>query len=59
MITAPNMSNPDESYATLIAAHEGLSEEESSALNCRLILLLMNQIGDAKVIQKAIEAAKA
>lgn len=58
MIRTANLSNPDESYAALIAAHDGLSFEESAALNARLILLLMNQVGDAKTLAKILEAAK-
>ena len=42
LITTPNLTRPDESYAALIATHDGLSEAESHALNARLILILMN-----------------
>ena len=54
----PNMTAPDDAYAELIAAHEGLTKEESDALNARLILILMNQVGDTRVIRAALEAAK-
>ena len=37
----------DDVYAALLAAHEGLSAEESAALNARLVLLLANMTGDA------------
>ena len=37
----------DDVYAALLAAHEGLSMEESAALNARLVLLLANMTGDA------------
>ena len=33
---APNLARPDESYAGLIAAHDGLTEAESHAMNARL-----------------------
>ncbi|MDI6835437.1 MAG: DUF2783 domain-containing protein [Rhizobiaceae bacterium] len=56
--TKPNLSRPDESYARLIKAHEGLSEEESHAMNARLILILMNHIGDHGVISEALELAR-
>jgi Protein of unknown function (DUF2783) len=52
--TKPNFTRPDDIYAKLIAAHEGLSEAESHAMNARLILLLMNHIGDDKVIDEAL-----
>ncbi|QYK43394.1 MAG: DUF2783 domain-containing protein [Paracoccaceae bacterium] len=59
MTTAPNLPDADEAYARLIAAHDGLTEAESHALNARLILILMNQIGDPDVIAAAIAAALA
>jgi hypothetical protein len=55
---APNLSRPDESYARLIAAHEGLTEAESHAMNARLILVLMNHIGDHQVLAEAIRLAR-
>lgn len=54
----PNLPVPDDAYALLIDAHEGLTKAESDALNARLILILMNQIGDTDVIEHAIAAAK-
>ena len=35
LITAPNLDAPDDFYETLIEAHQGLSTEESHALNAR------------------------
>lgn len=58
LITTPNLSRPDDSYARLIALHDGLSEAESHALNARLILILMNHIGDADVLAQAMELAR-
>ena len=57
LTVGPNLSRPDETYARLVAAHEGLSEQESSAFNARLILILINHIGDDAVIAEAIRAA--
>jgi hypothetical protein len=54
----PNLADPDDLYGALIAAHDGLTREESEALNARLILILMNHLGDPAVILQAIEAAK-
>jgi len=56
--TAPNIPDPDGFYAELIGVHEGLSEDESAALNARLILLLANHIGDRDVLRRAFEAAR-
>ena len=55
--TKPNIPDPDGFYAELIDAHEGLSDEESAALNARLILLLANHIGDRNVLSEAISAS--
>lgn len=52
------LTAPDETYAALIAAHEGLSEAESHAMNARLILILMNEIGDAAVLRQALALAR-
>ncbi|MFV0292706.1 MAG: DUF2783 domain-containing protein [Paracoccus sp. (in: a-proteobacteria)] len=54
----PNLKSPDDAYAMLLEAHEGLTKRQSDALNARLILILMNHIGDMAVIGEAIEAAK-
>lgn len=58
LITTPNLETPDATYAALIAAHDGLSEAESHALNARLVLILMNQVGSAEVIQAALALAR-
>jgi hypothetical protein len=55
--TEPNIAAPDDFYATLLAAHDGKSKEESDALNARLVLILANQIGDADVLNEAIALA--
>jgi hypothetical protein len=54
----PNIPDPDGFYDELLAAHEGLSDAQSQALNARLILTLANQIGDRKTLTAVIEAAK-
>ncbi|MFN4192753.1 MAG: DUF2783 domain-containing protein [Tabrizicola sp.] len=58
LITTPNLTRPDESYAALIAAHDGLTEADSHALNARLILILMNHIGDHAVLAEALHLAR-
>jgi hypothetical protein len=64
MTTAADLSTDrlspraDDVYAALLAAHEGLAERESAALNARLILLLANLVGDADAVIAAIAAAK-
>ena len=56
--TQPNIPDPDGFYAELIAAHDGLSDDESLALNARLVLLLANHIGDRDVLRAALDAAR-
>jgi hypothetical protein len=58
LITTPNLPDPDGTYAALLAAHRGLSPEDSAALNARLILILANHIGDAQVIAEALQLAR-
>jgi hypothetical protein len=48
----------DEFYAALMAAHEGLSLEESAALNARLVLVLANLVGDPKSLEQALAAVR-
>lgn len=68
--TEPNFHEPgrrffrdfspgDDFYEALIDAHHGLSDEQSEALNARLILLLANHIGDLRVLRQALAAAQA
>ncbi|WP_298291261.1 DUF2783 domain-containing protein [uncultured Litoreibacter sp.] len=54
----PNIPDGDGFYDELLAAHEGLSKDESDALNARLILVLCNHIGNRDIIRAALEAAK-
>lgn len=56
---APNMADPDGFYEALLAAHEGLTTEQSFELNARLLMLLANQIGDRDVLARCIVLAKA
>ena len=58
LITEPNIEAPDDFYAELLAAHEGLTKAESDALNARLILILANQIGDLVLLRQALTTAK-
>jgi len=56
--TQPNIDRPDDFYEALIEAHAGLTEEQSAALNARLILLLANQVGDLDTLRAALAAAR-
>lgn len=54
----PNLDRADDFYAQLIATHDGLSDDESAALNARIILILANHIGDHQVLLSALDKAK-
>ena len=58
LITTPHLSAPDDFYEALIDTHRDLSNEQSQALNARLVLLLANHIGDFGVLQQALLAAR-
>ena len=58
LVTAPHFEAPDDFYEALIEAHQGLSFEQSQALNARLVLLLANHIGASAVLRQALEAAR-
>ncbi len=56
--TEPRLPDPDLAYRALIEAHRGLSDEDSAALNTRLVLILANHIGGVEVLSEAIALAK-
>ena len=58
MKTQLNMQDADGFYERLLDAHAGLTPEQSQLLNVRLILLLANQVGDAKVLAECVNAAR-
>ena len=58
MKTQLNLTDADGFYEHLLDAHQGLSPEHSELLNARLILLLANQLGDAKLLKECVEAAR-
>ena len=58
LIREPNVADHDGWYADLLAAHEGLSEAGSHALNARLVLVLANHVGDRAILREALMLAK-
>lgn len=56
-ISSLQLSDADGFYASLITAHEGLSDDESALVNARLVMLLANQVGDPQVLQACVDAA--
>lgn len=58
LILTPNINGVDDFYAELLATHEGLNDDDSNALNARLVLILANHVGDRDVLSAAMKAAK-
>ncbi|MBM6581966.1 DUF2783 domain-containing protein [Microvirga sp. BT689] len=58
LVTENRFADPDRAYRALIEAHRGLSDDDSAALNTRLVLILANHIGDHSVLQEALALAK-
>ncbi|MDJ0858438.1 MAG: DUF2783 domain-containing protein [Dinoroseobacter sp.] len=58
LVTRPNLNEHDAFYAELLAAHRGLSDEESHAFNARLVLILANHVGDLEALRAALELAR-
>ncbi len=56
--TQPTLASYDDFYEALLTAHQGLSTEDSHAMNARLVLLLSNHIGDMAVLQEALRIAR-
>lgn len=52
-----NLTEHDDLYQKIIDLQENLTEEERNKANAKLILLLMNHIGDHEVINEAIRIA--
>lgn len=57
MMTDKLGANGDEFYNFLMDAHEGLSEEQSHALNARLVLMLANEVGNIDTLKSVIKTA--
>jgi Protein of unknown function (DUF2783) len=56
--TQNNFESADDFYEALLNAHQGLTTEQSHAMNARLVLLLANHIGTAEVLNKALGQAQ-
>ena len=56
--TGVRLADPDRAYRMLIEAHRGLTDHQSAALNARLLLIFINQIGDLEVLREAIDLAR-
>lgn len=55
----PNLDRPDDVYEMLIDAYRDLSDEQVQKMSARLILLLVNHIGDPEALAEALCIARA
>jgi Protein of unknown function (DUF2783) len=59
LATDSRFPDPDAAFRLIVEAHRGLTDEQSAALNARLVLLLANHAGDMDVLRQAIALARA
>ncbi|HUE38643.1 MAG TPA: DUF2783 domain-containing protein [Candidatus Binatia bacterium] len=52
------LDRADDVYNALIEMHEGLTPEQSQVVDAKLILLLVNHVGDFEVLREAIALAR-
>ena len=56
---SPNIADPDGFYQELIDSQRDMSEAEAELMNCKLILILANHIGDREALRQALAAPAA
>jgi hypothetical protein len=54
----PNIADPDGFYQELIDSQREMSDADAELMNCKLILILANHIGDRDVLSAALAAAR-
>lgn len=55
--TRANIADPDGFYQELIDSQRDLDEGQAELMNCRLVLILANHIGDREVLRDALKRA--
>jgi hypothetical protein len=58
LITTPNLAGVDDIYEKLVGLHDGLSEAESLKVWAKLVVTLVNHIGDRAIVEQAIALAR-
>jgi hypothetical protein len=58
MKTELTLADADGFYEKLLDAQKGLSDEQLKLFCARLVLLLANQVGDDRVLEQCIDAAR-
>ena len=54
---SPRIADPDGFYQELIDSQREMDEAQAELMNCKLILILANHIGDRDVLRAALAAA--
>jgi hypothetical protein len=52
-----NLARPDDVYNAIVDAHKDMNDAQCRAFDAKLILLLVNHIGDEAVIGEALKEA--
>lgn len=58
MKTDLTLTDPDGFYEKLLDAQQGLTDAQAQLFSARLVLLLANQVGDDRVLEQCIDAAR-
>lgn len=53
----PNIPDPDGFYQELIDSQRDMTDAQAQMMNCKLILVLANHIGDRAVLREALKVA--
>ncbi|WP_333824810.1 DUF2783 domain-containing protein [Pinisolibacter sp.] len=53
----PNIPDPDGFYQELIDSQRDMTDAQAQMVNCKLILVLANHIGDRAVLSEALKVA--
>jgi len=53
----PNLPDPDGFYQELIDSQREMDDAQAERMNCKLVLILANHIGDREIIREAIRLA--
>jgi len=53
----PNIPDPDGFYQELIDSQRDMTDAQAQAMNCKLVLILANHIGDRAVLSEALKVA--
>ena len=54
---SPHIVDPDGFYQELIDSQREMDEAQAELMNCKLILILANHIGDRDILREALAAA--